>query len=62
MLDMFDSPILSFVLGGLFLVGGFMRGRRRPDGSLSANAGRYVMGAVALLLIANGIYQSMRGR
>jgi hypothetical protein len=55
MLDMFESPMLSFVLGGLFLVAGFMRGRRRPDGSLSAGAGRYVMAAVALLLIGNGI-------
>lgn len=62
MLDMFDSPMLSFVLGRP-VSGGRIHARTAAAGwNLSAGARRYVMAAVALLLIANGIYQSTRGR
>lgn len=53
---MFDSPWLNFCMGGFFLVAGTMRGRRRPAGSISAGASRYVFAAVGLLLFCNGLY------
>ena len=53
---MFDSPLLSFCIGGFFLVAGVKRGARRPAGSLSAGAARGVFAMVGGLMIVNGLY------
>jgi len=55
-LRMFDSPYLSFCLGGFFLVAGAKRGKRRPAGSLSSGAATYVFAIVGGLMLVNGMY------
>jgi len=59
-LSTFDSPSISFLLGIFFLWAGWFRAQRRPPSTISAAGGKYVFGAVGVLLLCNSFFLMWR--